>query len=199
MGAPDFEDVVAEFYPLLYRFGLALTRSEADAADLTQQTFYLWATKGHQLHNQTKVKSWLCTSLYREFLHQKRRASRFAENEELSESASGDPETATCAVDKLDGEIVLEALYQLEDNFRAPLSLFYLEQHSYGEIAEILDVPIGTIMSRISRGKTKLRKLLSSAVETDTDRRSNNAPKSAASVAVLSLIMQIASSMATCG
>ena len=52
----------------LYRFALSLSRQESDAADLTQQTFFLWASKGHQLRDQSKVKTWLFTSLYREFL-----------------------------------------------------------------------------------------------------------------------------------
>ena len=65
----DFEQIVSQHYEPLYRFAFSLTRSEADACDLTQQTFYIWATKGHQLQDRSKVKSWLFTTLHREFLN----------------------------------------------------------------------------------------------------------------------------------
>src|SRR5712671_2712561 len=68
MPSNDFEQIVAQHYEPLYRFAFSLTRAEADACDLTQQTFYLWATKGHQLRDPSKVKSWLFTILHREFL-----------------------------------------------------------------------------------------------------------------------------------
>jgi RNA polymerase sigma-70 factor (ECF subfamily) len=61
----DFEKLVEDYHMPLYRFALSLSRKESDAADLTQQTFYLWASKGHQLRDASKVKTWLFTSLYR--------------------------------------------------------------------------------------------------------------------------------------
>lgn len=146
----------------LYRFALSLSRRESDAMDLTQQTFYLWALKGHQLREASKVKTWLFTTLYREFLGKKRRDDRFVEtNDEelLAEPAQVDSNV----VNELDASVVQKALHQLDEKFRAPLTLFYLEQHSYREIAEILSLPIGTVMSRISRGKAELHKQLSDA------------------------------------
>jgi RNA polymerase sigma-70 factor (ECF subfamily) len=53
----DFEELVSRYYHLLYRFAYSLTRTEADASDLTQQTFYIWAAKGHQLHDRAKVRA----------------------------------------------------------------------------------------------------------------------------------------------
>jgi RNA polymerase sigma-70 factor (ECF subfamily) len=162
MDLPDLEKLVGEFYPSLYRFGLALTRSETDAADLTQQTFYLWQTKGHQLRDDSKAKSWLFTSLYREFLAQKRHENRFIDTENVPEPVTAESEAATCVMNKLDGAIAERALHSLQEEQRAPIALFYLQQHSYAEIAEILEIPVGTVMSRICRGKRKLRELLAS-------------------------------------
>src|SRR3989442_3704667 len=62
MDSDDFEQIVCQHYEPLYRFALSLTHAEADACDLTQQTFYIWATKGHQLRDRSKIKSWLFTT-----------------------------------------------------------------------------------------------------------------------------------------
>ena len=155
----DFEKLVEDFYMPLYRFALSLSRQESDAADLTQQTFFLWASKGHQLRDASKVKTWLFTSLYREFLGRKRQQDRFVEAENNPEAISAQTVPAS-VVNQLDGEIVHRALLALEEIYRAPLTLFYLQQHSYKEIAQTLEIPIGTVMSRISRGKEQLRQAL---------------------------------------
>jgi RNA polymerase sigma-70 factor (ECF subfamily) len=158
MNRSDFQQLVDQQYAALYRFGLALSKSEADAADLAQQTFFLWASKGDQLRDRSKAKAWLFSTLYREFLGGRRRELRFpkveleeAREEELSMSPN---------MNSVDGRIALEALREVEEPFRSPLTLFYLEQFSYAEIAEVLDVPIGTVMSRLSRGKALLRQRL---------------------------------------
>ena len=71
-----FEQIVNAYYQPLYRFAFTLTHSEAQAWDLTQETFRKFATKGHQLAAQAKAKSWLFTTLYREFIDGHRRDSR---------------------------------------------------------------------------------------------------------------------------
>lgn len=150
----------------LYRFGLSLSRNESDACDLTQQTFLTWASKGHQLRDTSKVKTWLFTTLYREFLTRKRQSDRFVEvesDEQFAEPSHISPSV----VDALDAAIVQQALHALEERYRAPVTLFYMKQHSYREIAEILAVPIGTVMSRIARGKAELRKGLSDEAARD--------------------------------
>jgi RNA polymerase sigma-70 factor (ECF subfamily) len=151
--------LVEKFYMPLYRFGLSLTRKESDAGDLTQQTFYRWQTKGHQLRDAAKVKTWLFTTLYREFLAKKRHDRHFVDVED--DSVFVEPEHISPSfVDTLDAAIVQKALLALHDRYRAPVTLFYIQQHSYREIAEILEIPIGTVMSRISRGKAELRESL---------------------------------------
>jgi RNA polymerase sigma-70 factor, ECF subfamily len=159
----DFQQLVDQQYAPLHRFALSLAKSEADAADLTQQTFFLWASKGDQLRDRSKAKSWLFTTLYREFLGRRRHEVRFPKvelDDVLEEEMSIAPN-----VNAFDSETVLQALREVEEPFRAPLTLFYLEQFSYQEIADMLEVPIGTVMSRLSRGKTLLRQRLLSKEE----------------------------------
>lgn len=168
VGRPDFEKLVEDYYAGLYRFGLTLSRSETEAEDLTQQIFYLWAAKGHQLRDPSKVKTWLFTSLYREFLARKRHQERFVDGADGAELTAAQEQHSKSVVNQLDGAIAQKALLALSEHYRAPLILFYLQQHSYRQIAEILEVPIGTVMSRISRGKMQLRKLLADGVEKPT-------------------------------
>jgi len=157
--ATEFESIVEAYYQPLYRFALSLTRAESEAFDLTQQTFYLWATKGHQLRDPSKLKSWLFTTLHREFLGSRRRGNRFPHHE-VGSVEHQLPVVAPTMVRDLDGATVMETLLQVEELYRAPLMLFYLQDHSYKEIAGILDVPIGTVMSRLARGKDQLRSLI---------------------------------------
>jgi RNA polymerase sigma-70 factor (ECF subfamily) len=155
----DFNELVDRFYAPLYRFAISLAKNAGDAADLTQQTFYLWAAKGHQLREHAKVKSWLFTTLYREYLSTYRHNTKFP-HVELEDPTVEMPSVAPSVVNDLDGSTVVAALNQVDEVFRAPLSLFYLEELSYQEIAAVLEVPIGTVMSRLSRGKAQLRQLL---------------------------------------
>ena len=164
----DFERLVEEFYMPLYRFGLSLSRNEADACDLVQHTFHAWAAKGHQLRDASRVKTWLFTTLYRHFLATKRHADRFVDFESDEVQLVEPPQVAPSAVSSLDAALVQQALQELEDRYRAPVTLFYMQQHSYREIAEILEIPIGTVMSRISRGKAQLRERVSEIANKET-------------------------------
>ncbi len=155
----DFDRLVSRFYEPLYRFALSLTHSEADACDLVQQTFYLWATRGHQLREPAKVKSWLFTTLHREFLQAHRRQERFP-HEELETDHPDLPAVAPTAAQDLDSHQAVEALARVDAVYQAPLALFYLEDYAYREIAEILDVPLGTVKSRIARGLAQLQAVL---------------------------------------
>src|SRR5213594_3947880 len=159
MPSDDFEQIVSQHYEPLYRFALSLARTEADARDLTQQTFYTWATKGHQLRDRSKVKSWLFTTLHREFLNIRRRAARF-QHVELSDANEDLPAVSPEVVNTLDAALLLEFLGQVKEPYRAALSLFYLEDYSYKEIADILEIPLGTVRSRISRGIAQLQRMI---------------------------------------
>ena len=163
MRDPDFQQLVDRQYASLYRFALSLSKSEADAADLTQQTFFLWASKGGQLRDRSKAKSWLFTTLYREFLSRRRHEVRFPKVE--LDDVREEEMSILPNVNAFDSTTVLQVLGEVEEPFRAPLTLFYLEQFSYQEIADLLEVPIGTVMSRLSRGKALLRQRLLSKEE----------------------------------
>ena len=155
----DFESLVARYYEPLYQFAFSLARSEADACDLTQHTFYAWATKGHQLRDVSKVKTWLFTTMHRAFLESRRRQTRFP-HYELSEVPLELPTLSPASADQLDSAQVIHALAGVDPIYQAPVSLFYLEDCSYKEIAEILDIPIGTVKSRMARGIAQLQGIL---------------------------------------
>jgi RNA polymerase sigma-70 factor (ECF subfamily) len=155
----DFESLVTRFHGPLYQFAFSLAGSEADAGDLTQQTFYIWARKGHQLRDGSKVKTWLFTTLHREFLNMRRKATHFP-HFELDEMAPDLPVVEARSIETLDCARVVELLGQVGEPYQAALALFYMEDYSYKEIAEILDVPVGTVQSRISRGLSRLQKLM---------------------------------------
>jgi len=156
----DFESLVARFYAPLYQFAFSLTRSEADACDLTQETFTVWATKGHQLRDASKVKTWLFTTLHREFLESRRRLTRFPHSE-LESAADELPTIPPPAASRLDTALALDALTRVAELYQAPVALFFLQDCSYNEIAEILEVPLGTVKSRLARGLGQLQQLLS--------------------------------------
>ena len=154
--ADRFETLVSEHYEALFRFALSLTRHESDARDLTQHTFLVWAKKGHQLRDITRVKTWLFTTMHRAFLVARRRQSRFPECELLEQQLSW---LAPDLPDDRPSEALL-ALARVDEVFQPALALFYLEDYSYAEIAAILEVPVGTVKSRIARGVAQLKKIL---------------------------------------
>ena len=165
----QFETIVSEHYEALFRFAMNLTRSEADACDLTQQTFYVWAAKGHQLRDISKVRTWLFTTLHRAFIQLRRKASKYSHEElqDIPEQVSDSPPTC---FDLIDASRVRSALAKVDEVHQAAVALFYLDDRSYKEIAATLEVPIGTVKSRIARGVAQLRKILLSD-DSDPDRK----------------------------
>src|SRR5881628_2792606 len=115
----DFENLVGRYYSSLYKFAYSLTQAEAEACDLTQQTFYVWATKGHQLRDVSKVKTWLFTTLHREFLESRRRQTRFP-HYELAQVEPELPSVSPARVNQLDSAQVLQALTHVDEVYQAP-------------------------------------------------------------------------------
>jgi RNA polymerase sigma-70 factor (ECF subfamily) len=159
----DLETVVERFYTALFRFALSLAKSEAEAADLTQQTFFILAQHSHQVRDASKIKSWLFTTLRREFLRGVRSQSSHP-HVEFQPDLHDSPMTSMDASRLIDAKAVLDALALVDPTYRTTLELFYLSECSYKEISETLEIPIGTVMSRLSRGKDQLKAALTSVV-----------------------------------
>lgn len=153
----DLHAVVSEWYDPLYRFAISLCRNEETALDLTQNAFHKLAQKQEEIREASKVKSWLFSVVYRDFVDGYRRGNRYPTTSldvvaEPSDSVAGHPGERSH-----DAGVMLRMLGELDENFRAPLTLFYMEHLSYKEIAAVLEIPIGTVMSRLRRAKDQLR------------------------------------------
>lgn len=158
-GQAEFEQLVNRYYRDLYRFSFSLTGNEADARDLTQETFFIWASKGHQLKDPARVKTWLFTTLYREFLKICRR-KKWISDEPVEDAVEKLPQVSPDCVNQIDSQTLRQFLREMDENHRAALLLYYMEDLSYKQIAEVLAVPLGTVQSRIARAKAQLLRRL---------------------------------------
>lgn len=150
-------ELVEEHYALLYRFAYRLSGSRADAEDLTQQAFLTAQAKYDQLRDPDKARSWLLTVVRNAFLKGKRKAE-YHTFEEFDQFAGPDHAPEIDGI--VDGDELQAVLNDLPEEFRTPIVLFYFQELSYKEIAEQMNTPIGTVMSRLSRGKAFLRSRL---------------------------------------
>jgi RNA polymerase sigma-70 factor (ECF subfamily) len=154
--ASKLADLVERYYAVLYRYAYRLTGTGADAEDLTQQTFLTAQAKWDQLRDEHKAKSWLFTIARHAYLKELR-APTFLLSATLDELPGRALESAAKDFDQ---EQLQNVLNDLPEEFRSPVILFYFEEFSYREIAEQMDVPVGTIMSRLARAKAYLRQRL---------------------------------------
>jgi RNA polymerase sigma-70 factor (ECF subfamily) len=125
----------------------------------------VYARKRSQIRDPRRTKSWLFTILHREFIALKRKATRHPQFEIQMmehELPSVEPE----CVDRLDAQILMATLQRLDERFREVLVLYHIDDLAYREIADILKLPIGTVMSRLARGREHLLNLLKHAEET---------------------------------
>jgi RNA polymerase sigma factor (sigma-70 family) len=147
--------LVERHYESLYRYAYRLSGASADAEDLTQEAFCKAQAQLSQLRDQDRAKPWLFAILRNAYLHRVRsdRALR-----QISLDAVGElPEDPPAEVPEIGSEQLQRALNELPEGFRTPVILFYFEDMSYRDIAEQMELPIGTVMSRLARAKAHLR------------------------------------------
>src|SRR4051794_6658635 len=155
-------ELIDTHYQGLYRYAYRLAGSAADAEDLTQETFGKALARIGQLRDPEKTKGWLFRILRNAYLHRVRddKRARVVPMDGLCELAAPDRGPPT----EVDPAALQEALADLDEKFRTPLILFYFEEFSYKDIADQLDLPIGTVMSRLARAKAYLRVKLTPGV-----------------------------------
>jgi RNA polymerase sigma-70 factor, ECF subfamily len=167
-----FERDVLPLLPNLYAAALRMTRNPTDAEDLVQDT-YLRAFRGFSGFKEgTNLKAWLYRILTNSFINTYRKKQRQPQTVEgpddmdewyLFDKLGGrnvELSAETEVLDRIPDEAVKGALESLPENFRLPVLLADVEGFSYKEIAEIMDTPIGTVMSRLHRGRKALQKAL---------------------------------------
>ena len=169
-----FADQAMQYAPQLYSAALRMTRNQADAEDLVQETYLRGFRSFHTFQEGTNLRAWLFRILTNAYINRYRAKQRRPIESDLGQVEDlylyrrlGAMETAAAGqsaedqfLDLFTDDEVKQALEDLPDNFRLPVILADVEGFSYKEIAEMLDIPIGTVMSRLHRGRKAMQRAL---------------------------------------
>jgi len=183
--ATRFEREALQYLDLLYSAALRLTSGPADAEDLVQETYTKAYAAFHQYTPGTNLKAWLYRILTNSYINMYRKAQRSPKTSDdagvedwqlakaESHASSPTPSAEAAALANMPDGDVLEAMRSLKSEFRYAVYLADIEGLSYKEIAEATDVPIGTVMSRLSRARAQLRQKLASYASKDDGTKSH--------------------------
>jgi RNA polymerase sigma-70 factor, ECF subfamily len=167
-----FVEQALPFADQLYAAAMRLSKNPSDAADLVQETFLKAYQAFHQFEQGTNLKAWLYRILTNTYINVYRKRSKEGYPQALDDLAEwqvGGAESLTQtatrsaeaeAIDRMPASVVKDALYELPEDFRMAVYFADVEGFSYQEISDIMDTPLGTVMSRLYRGRRQLRDLL---------------------------------------
>jgi RNA polymerase sigma-70 factor (ECF subfamily) len=162
------EQMVEDFYVPLYRYAYRLTGCASAADDLTQETFCKAQVSFEQLRDPGRAKPWLFRILRNVYLQSRREEQH---HRVLSlDGALEVPAPVSEPLPEIDPAQLQTALDELPEVFRTPLILYYFAEFSYRDIAEQMDLPLGTVMSRLARAKAHLRGRLTPSLPTTLPR-----------------------------
>ncbi len=158
-----FKELTYPHLEFLYNVALKYSGTRYDAEDLVQETMVTAYTKFRQLRDDKSCRAWLFTILRNHFLKERKQLLRRPYLDDGSsyldyirdEKSSGFVDRI---VEKDANKKLHEVLAEISEKFKSPLILYYMEEMTYQEISEYLDIPIGTVMSRLARGKRHLKK-----------------------------------------
>ena len=194
LGADDFQVLLVEVLPTAYGYALRLTRNRADAEDLVQDAALRAFRAMTTFEPGTNFKAWIFRILTRCFWANHRRRQRrpntvdfddtpdlylYARSAEHGLQWEGE-DPARALIDRLGTERVSEAIGQLPEEYGVVCTLYFMEDFAYHEIADVLEVPVGTVRSRLHRGRKMLQKALwcvaeESGIVTELTKREGNA------------------------
>ena len=166
----DIAHLIEPVIPALRRYARTFVRGAADADDLVQDTLERAISRWYQRRSDGETRAWLFTILHNLAVNHLRRAARRGREVPLDDAGESDVAVPSAQEDALRRDDILGAVGRLPDEQRSVLLLVSIEDMSYAEAARILDIPIGTVMSRLARARAQLQKLLEQQGKPASDR-----------------------------